>query len=151
MSKEGRDEKGRFTEGNLYAQVYNETQGRPRIFADPQDLIEKGFDFFEWCNQHRKGKITMAGLRLWLGMNKERWSKYSQETDFRDAIEYLTSVLEDYNELKLGWAGSTQGAIFWLKNKAGWRDETEQKVNQVVTTVTPKVIVGDAPPLENGE
>jgi hypothetical protein len=46
----------------------------------------------------------------------------------------LDLILEDYFERKLQWAGSTQGAIFWLKNKAGWRDETtqNQNVSQVV-------------------
>ena len=133
MSKEGRDSKGKFTEGNLYAQVYNETQGRPRIFSDPQDLIEEGFNFFEWCNQKRKGKITSSGLRLWLGMTRKNWHDYKKHPDFCNAIEYLETVLEDFNELKLGWAGSTQGAIFWLKNKAGWKDEVEQNVNQTIT------------------
>jgi len=131
MAQEGRDEKGRFTEKNLYAQVYNDRQGRPRLYNDPADLIEKGVEFFEWCLWARKGKLTSAGLRLYLGMSKSTYHEYRKNPDFSDALDYLETTLEDYNELKLGWAGSTQGAIFWLKNKAGWTDE--QTVNQNVT------------------
>lgn len=139
---EGRDEKGRFTEKNLYAHVYSERQGRPKIYETPEDIIEKGFEFFEWCEWARKGKITSAGLRLYLGLTKSTYHDYSKRPEFSDAINYLETTLEDYNELKLGWAGSTQGAIFWLKNKAGWKDESQQKIDQTITEVKPEVISG---------
>jgi hypothetical protein len=147
---EGRDDKGKFTEKNLYAQVYNDNQGRPSLYEDPQDVVEKGVEFFEWCLWARKGKLTSAGLRLWLGMSKTSYHNYSKKPDFMNALSYLETVLEDFNELKLGWAGSTQGAIFWLKNKAGWKDETDQNINQIVTEVKPQIIK-DSPPLENKE
>ena len=147
---EGRDSKGKFTEKNLYAQVYTERQGRPRHYTDQADMIEKGVEFFEWCLWARKGKLTSAGLRLYLGMSKSSYHDYSKNSDFSDALSYLETTLEDYNELKLGWAGSTQGAIFWLKNKAGWKDETDQNINQIVTEVKTTTISG-TPPLENKE
>jgi len=128
---EGRNDKVQFTEKNLYAQVYTERQGKPLLYESPSDLIEKGFEFFEWCLWARKGKLTSAGLRLYLGLSRQSYHNYRNRPDFFDALDYLETTLEDYNELKLGWAGSTQGAIFWLKNKAGWTDEST--VNQNVT------------------
>lgn len=150
MAKEGRDEKGRFTEKNLYAQVYTERQGRPMLYKTPEDLIEKGFEFFEWCNWARKGKITSAGLRLYLGLSRASYHEYSKRPDFFDALDYLETTLEDYNELKLGWAGSTAGAVFWLKNKAGWTDESTVNQNQVITELKVEQVKG-TPKLEDKE
>jgi len=150
MAQEGRDEKGRFTEKNLYAQVYNERQGRPRLYDDPADLIEKGVEFFEWCLWARKGKLTSAGLRLYIGLTRTSYHNYSKNPDFMNALDYLETTLEDYNELKLGWAGSTQGAIFWLKNKAGWKDESDQNINTTVTELKVEVDK-NSPPLEDKE
>lgn len=67
-----------------------------------------------------------------------------------NALDYLETTLEDYNELKLGWAGSTQGAIFWLKNKAGWKDESDQNINTTVTELKVEVDK-NSPPLEDKE
>ena len=147
---EGRDDKGKFTEKNLYAQVYSERQGRPLAYKTPEDLIEKGFEFFEWCQWARKGKITSAGLRMYLGISRKTYHNYSKRADFLHALTYLEDTLEDFNELKLGWAGSTQGAIFWLKNKAGWKDETDQNINSIVTEIKTTTITG-TPPLEDKE
>lgn len=41
----------------------------------------------------------------------------------------IESILEGDTEKKLMWAGSTQGAIFKLKNKHGWKDEVIQNQN----------------------
>lgn len=131
MSSEDRDNNGRFKEKNLYAHVYSERQGRPRIYTDAQDLIEKGFEYFDWCEWARKGKLTYAGLKLYLGLADSTYKDYRKHPDFSAAITYLEQTLEDFNEIKLQWAGSTQGAIFSLKNKAGWKDENT--VNQNVT------------------
>jgi len=150
MAQEGRDEKGKFTEKNLYAHVYSERQGRPLAYETPDEIIEKGFEFFEWCQWARKGKITSAGLRLYLGISRKTYHNYSKRADFLHALTYLEDTLEDFNELKLGWAGSTQGAIFWLKNKAGWQDEIVNKVESIVTNVETKTITG-TPPLEDKE
>ena len=78
------------------------------------------------------------------------WRTYKNRPEFSDAFDYLETTLEDYNELKLGWAGSTAGAVFWLKNKAGWTDETTQKNEVHIVEVKPEVVDG-TPPLENKE
>jgi len=135
-NNEGRDEKGRFTEKNMWSYVReNFNGGRPRHYDDPITLITKGLEYFEWCDQVRKGKYTEAGLRLFLGFtNRQSWSDYKHNPMFSDIIYTLESIMEDDVEQKLMWAGSTQGAIFKLKNKHGWKDEVTQ--HQTVTNVT---------------
>ena len=132
---EGRDEKGRFTEKNLWAYVRtNYSGGRPRIYNSPDELLAKGLEYFDWCDSTRKGKYTEAGLRLYLGFtNRQSWHDYKVNPQFSDVIYTLETLMEDDTEQKLMWAGSTQGAIFKLKNKYGWKDEVTQ--NQNVTKV----------------
>lgn len=133
MAQEGRDEKGKFTLRNMY-HIMRERVGRPLKFENPEALAEKALEYFEWSDECDKGKYTSAGLRLYIGATRQRWSDYKQRPDFQDTISHIETILEDFNEKKLQWAGSTQGAIFWLKNKASWKDE--QDVNQRVTNIT---------------
>ena len=134
MASEGRDEKGRFTDGKLFRMLVTARPGPEYKFKDGPTLAAMACEYFEWAEKHDKGKYTLAGLRLYLGMSKETWREYKVNPEFAQVISMLDLILEDYFEKKLQWAGSTQGAIFWLKNKAGWRDETtqNQNVSQVV-------------------
>jgi isopenicillin N synthase-like dioxygenase len=132
-NKEGRDEKGRFIEKNLWAHCLKYITGRPLMIQSKEELMAKVFDYFEWCDQNEKGKITFAGLRCFIGFSRESWSEYKRNSEFVDTMNNIEQMLEAHWEQKLGWAGSTQGAIFWLKNKAGWKDEVTQ--HQQVTNV----------------
>lgn len=118
MAEEGRDEKGRFTDKNLWAQAFGMYGGRTAKYETPELLLEKGCEYFEWSDWARKGKYTQAGLRMYIGFSRQNWLDYKKRAGFSDAISYLEHILEDYMELKLGWAGSTQGAVFWLTNRA---------------------------------
>lgn len=132
MSQEGRDEKGKFVLKNLY-HLLAERAGRPLKMPTPQELAAKTVEYFEWSDQMDKGKYTFAGLRMYIGFSRENWREYKQKPEFVDTMNHIESVLEDFFEKKLQWAGSTQGAIFWLKNKAGWKDEsTQTNINQQV-------------------
>lgn len=132
---EGRDEKGRFTEKNLWAHVFKYVNGRPLMIQTKEEFLSKCFEYFEWCEQNEKGKITFAGLRAFIGFSRDSWMDYKKRAEFTDTMLNIEQVLESYWENKLGWAGSTQGAIFWLKNKAGWKDEVHQNQNQNITKV----------------
>ena len=49
-------------------------------------------------------------------------------------MDIIDSIFEGDNEQRLMWAGSTQGAIFKLKNKHGWKDEQHNNnTNQNIT------------------
>jgi hypothetical protein len=132
---EGRDENGKFTEKNLWAYV-KKNSGRPMNFDTPQALLSKALEYFEWSSEVDKGKFTLAGLRVYIGFNRSTWHDYKVRPEFSYTMNLIEEMLEDFYEKKLGWAGSTQGAIFWLKNKAGWKDEITNNNNDVVRHVT---------------
>lgn len=145
--KEPRHEDGRFIDKHLF-QVYKRRVGQPKKYLTPEQLAFKALEFFSWC-QETKNKVTFAGLRLFVHMSRENWSAYKNDyKEYSDTIYNIEQMLEAEWEGKLGWAGSTQGAIFWLKNKAGWKDEVTQHQN-VVTNVAPQVIQSGTPLASN--
>lgn len=138
MAEEGRDELGRFTEKNLWS-IAKKRVGQPKKYPTPEELAFKALEYFEWCTA-TKNKVTFAGLRLYVDFSRENWREYKTYPEYVDTMNMIETTLEAEWEAKLGWAGSTQGAIFWLKNKAGWKDEVIQHQNQTVTKVEPKVV-----------
>lgn len=129
---DGKDQKGKFVAQNLF-HLLRSRVGRPRLFESPEELASKVMEYFEWSNLNDKGKYTSAGLRFYCGLTRSNWFQYKQNPDFCDTLDYIETLLEDFYEKKLQWAGSTQGAIFWLKNKAGWKDEsTQTNLNQSI-------------------
>lgn len=147
---EGRDEKGRFTEKNLWAYIPKDV-GRPRKYNTPEELIEKAKEFFEWSDQTRKGKYSEAGFRVWMAMTKYDFFHYRKDPNFATAMEYIDAQFEDEAEIKLMWAGSFQGAKFKLMNKHGWKEEINQNQNVTFTEVKPEVINNNTPKLEETE
>jgi isopenicillin N synthase-like dioxygenase len=149
MSLEGRDEKGKFIHKNLW-HIVRERIGKPKKYPTPEELASKALEYFDWCAE-TKNKITFAGFRVYVDFSRTDWHNYKNNyPDYLNTINTIENLLEAEWEGKLGWAGSTQGAIFWLKNKAGWKDEITQNQNQTVTTVQP-TIIGDSPKLANDE
>lgn len=128
-ANEGRDENGRFTEKNIWAYV-KKNVGRPRLWNTPEELIEAGMRYFQWADEVYKGKYAEADMRLFLGFySRTSYHDYKTNPEFANAIYILECIMEGDTEKKLMWAGSTQGAIFKLKNKYGWKDEVTQHVN----------------------
>lgn len=124
----GRDNKGRFAEKNIFAYLRkNYNGGRPRIYDNPDELMNKALEYFDWADETQKGKYAEAELRLWLGFYaRSSWKEYKDNPLFANCIYVIECILEGDTEKKLMWAGSTQGAIFKLKNKHGWKDEVTQ-------------------------
>lgn len=147
----GRDDKGRFTEKNTWQmlrKVYG--GGTPRVYSDPNKLIERAMEYFEWADEVHKGKYAEADLRLFLGFfARSTYSDYKNNPLFSNAIYIIESIMEGDMEKKLMWAGSTQGAIFKLKNKYGWKDEATQ--NQNITGKREVFIIKSDTPLANSE
>ncbi len=152
MAQVGRDEKGKFIAKNTWQmlkEVYS--GGRPRVYDDPDQMLLVAMEYFEWADEVHKGKYAEADLRLFLGFHgRTTWHDYKHNPKFTNAIYIIESILEGDTEKKLMWAGSTQGAIFKLKNKHGWKDEITQNQNQTVTTVQPTIVSG-SPKLANDE
>lgn len=147
--QEGRDENGKFTAKNLH-HLMRERIGRKLIYPTPELLAEKAIEYFDWADETSKGKYTSAGLRLYIGFTRQNYYKYKNDPAFNDTIDHIETLLEDFMEKKLHWGGSTQGAIFWLKNKAGWTDENT--INQNTTITELKIEVDKtSPPLAESE
>lgn len=148
--KAPRNEDGKFEDKELY-EVVRRRVGQPKLYLTPEHLAFKALEFLEWCKQS-KNKVTMAGMRVWIDFSRQNWSDYKTKyPEYFDTMNMIESLLEAEWEGKLGWAGSTQGAIFWLKNKSGWKDEVQQNVRQL-TEVKPEVVVPKGtPPIASSE
>jgi len=133
MSDLGRDDKGRFIEKNIWS-LMKKRVGKPKKYPTPEELAYKAIEYFDWCTEVDKGKFAFAELRLFVGMNRSDWHNYKVNyPEYLDTISHIEELLEASWEKKLSWAGSTQGAIFWLKNRAGWKDEsTTTNLNQSI-------------------
>ena len=137
VKPEKKDENGKFEDKHLF-QIIKRRVGQPKLYRSPEALAFKALEFFQWCTE-TKNKITFAGLRVFVDFSRQDWSNYKNRyPEYLDTISTIESALEAEWEGKLGWAGSTQGAIFWLKNKSGWMDEVTQNVKQI-TEVKPEV------------
>jgi len=151
MAQVGRDEKGKFIAKNTWQmlkEVYS--GGRPRVYDDADQMLLVAMEYFEWADEVHKGKYAEADLRLFLGFHgRTTWHDYKHNPKFTNAIYIIESILEGDTEKKLMWAGSTQGAIFKLKNKHGWKDEITQ--NQNVATVIQPQVVSVVTPLASNE
>lgn len=146
-----RDDKGRFVERNichLLRKVH--AGGITKKYGTPDELLERGFEYFEWADDVHKGKYAYADLRLFIGfLSRNTWKTYKDDPLFQDAIYILESIMEGDLEKKLMWAGSTQGAIFKLKNKFQWTDEVTQHQN--ITGKREVIVIKSDTPLSSSE
>lgn len=141
--------------GNLFA-LNCQTNGRPPIIESKDEMIEKIGAYINYADEQKgkegKGIYTLEGAALYLGFASVQ-SMYDYEKrseDFSYVINRYRLFLTEWNVQKLYWAGTTNGAIFWLKNKSDYKDEVIQQQNQTITQVTPQVIKSDIP-LSNSE
>ena len=139
---EGKDEKGRYTKGNLFA--LGNTGGRPPVFETPEEVSQKIAEYIEYEDSLKrpdsyskagKGIYTLSGASLYLGFASVQ-SMYDYEkknTEFSYILHRYRNFLTHWNEQKLYWGGTFAGAQFWLKNFGGYKDESAQTVTQNIT------------------
>lgn len=95
---------------------------KPRVF---ENRVRRYFE--------GEGPYTFAGLYLYLGVSKSKYRKLQKDPDFKDAIDYAQTKMEQQYEEKLMGSNVT-GAIFALKNM-GWSDQT--KIDLAVGEIVP--------------
>lgn len=154
MPKKGRDEKGKFVEGNQIS-VGNDG-GRPTIYDDPHILEAKVVEYFDWCQgefEEREGERrtvtgkgedkvetfetytyifcvrnpeipTITGLALFLG-----FSSKSTLYEYTKQPEFSDSIKRGLLRIEKNyeaglWSDKPTGVIFALKNM-GWVDKKE--------------------------
>ena len=95
-------------------------RGRPRIFNSPEELEAKIDEYF---NGREYNEITITGLCLHLGINKDTFYEYAKRPEFKFIIDMARLKVENSYEIALRKNGGTEN-IFVLKN-FGWKDKTE--------------------------
>lgn len=139
--EEGRDEKGRFLPGNLFA-LGGFNSGKPRVYKTPEEMYNKIAEYLKWEDDQKgkdgKGVYTLEGCALYLGF-ATRQSMYdyeSLEPEYSYILCKFRLFLVQWNVQKIYWAGTYMGAQFWLRNHGGYTDETVSTNNNIQTTHT---------------
>lgn len=160
MAQEGRDEKGKFTTGNLFSLGLSNS-GRPPKYEDPQEMVKKIAEYLDYEDSLKrpdsyskagKGVYTIEGCALWLGF-ATRDSLYDYEKkspEFSYIVKRFRLFLTHWNAQKLYWAGTMPGSKFWLTNFGGYTEESTQNVNQTVTELKVEQVT-NTPKLEDKE
>jgi len=95
--------------------------GRPRLIASPDEMLERGYAYFDQCKAN-ESPILITALALALGLSgREAFAEYGRRPEFSDAVKELKSVCESYAESRI-YSNNAAGAIFALKNY-GWTDQ----------------------------
>ena len=106
-----------------------EKRGRPPIIATPDELESVVRDYIASCSD---GKApSLAGLCLAAGYSsKSALIEVAKRPGFSEPVQKARELIEDWWVGRLSQHQPT-GAIFALKNLAGWTDK--QEINQTVT------------------
>lgn len=94
--------------------------GKPPKFDNVEDLSERIEQYFRECEEEKK-RPTIIGLSLALDMARKTLLEYEKNDEFSNTIKRAKARVAQVWEDRLFDSGAT-GAIFWLKNNAGWRD-----------------------------
>jgi hypothetical protein len=111
--------------------VKTKQRGRPLKFNDPQEIANKGDQFFTDCDE-KKIPYTITGLAIALGFtSRQMLAEYEMHEGFGDIIKRLRIRVETEVEKRL-FGNNPTGSIFWLKNY-GWKDKTEVEISGDLT------------------
>ena len=141
---------------NAVQSVKSPLVGRPPTYKDDElPLFEQRItDYFADCED--KGvPATTYGLALALHIDRDTLMRYgegerdNEETDpeglgrmgFSAAVKRAKLYLRAQTEQTLMSGKATVGAIFWLKNCAGWKDQQEQVHNTGIQVIISPGIV----------
>jgi hypothetical protein len=93
--------------------------GRPPIWTDPKELQKLVDNYFD-----NNEKVTLAGLAVDLGVDRQTLYNYEEKDEFFGIIkEARDKVLRVYEE-RLIYSNLPTGVIFALKNM-GWKDRQD--------------------------
>jgi hypothetical protein len=79
---------------------------------------------------------TVSGLAYTLGMSRQALVDYEGKKEFLDTVKRAKQRVEMSLEQRLA-GNNVAGSIFNLKNNFGWKDKTEQDVNNNVNITMP--------------
>lgn len=157
MAQEGRDEKGKFTAGNLFHMwVKKFAGGRYPKYETALDLAEAISKYLDFEDEQKrpdtysgqgKGIYTLSGCALHLGfVSRDALQEYEKRDPlFSDVVKAFRLFMTDWNEKKIYWGGTFNGAKLWLTNFGGYLEEVTQHLKQTITEVKPEVMGGTPP------
>jgi hypothetical protein len=99
---------------------------RPAKYKTPEQMQEIIDRYFVDCAENRVA-VTLAGLAYALGMTTQALRDYGKKDRFLCTVKDARQYVEATVEALLLSGNHAAGAIFWLKNNAGWKDA--QQVN----------------------
>jgi len=118
-------------------------EGRPPLYDDPVAMQKRIDEYFRYCDNRTADKTdddgktvtypnpeayTMAGLCHWLGFDdRQRLEEYQKKKAFTVIVKRARMKVQSFWEGRLADRAPV-GSIFWLKNHAGYRDQTEHNV-----------------------
>jgi hypothetical protein len=119
------------------------TAGQPLAFETVKALDDKVEEFFisedAFIINFKDGKEekifapTMAGLALYLGVDRRTVVNYSNKEEYFPTIRKARARIESHLEKKL-YGNNVTGLIFNLKNNFNWKDKTEVEQTNVDLT-----------------
>ena len=100
------------------------------VYRDPLDLAAKAEEYFIAATNNGT-KITLSGLRLYLGLSPRQWYDLKKKTeDFEHMFDMIQLAMCEYWEGKLDYVGSFPGSQYWLRCHGGdeWKDSAKQEI-----------------------
>lgn len=110
--------------------------GRPLKIESPEQMQEILEEYFDSVPEE---EITITGICLALGINKNTFYDYAKKDGFKEITDRARMIVENSYEISLRKNGRT-GDIFALKN-FGWKDKLEDDEEDKDTTKAKELIV----------
>ena len=150
MSKEGRDEKGRFAKGNQIQRLTaRDLLGKKPRFKTPDDLLQACYDYFDYVNNnpsvsheiitsgtkqttkevYKKNPYTWEGLCVFLGLSSLRY--YKGKAEFEHVFTYIDKMIY-HNKFEGASRGDFNATI--IARDLGLRDK--QEIEKTVTKLS---------------
>jgi len=109
-------------------------EGRPRKYPDHVDFDRKVRAYFRDCEKKQK-PYTLTELAYVLGMDRHEVCNYGKRDEYSATIKWARAKVTAQAEARLFGQNGHAGAIFWLKNNAGWRDDSRIEVGLTLTDI----------------
>ncbi len=104
--------------------------GRPPKYTSAKAMKKDIDAYFDACEENGL-PLTITGLAMSLGMDRQTLINYSHKDEFFGTIKEARARVENFLEMNL-FGNSVTGTIFNLKNNFGWKDKTEQEITAKV-------------------
>jgi hypothetical protein len=98
--------------------------GRPLKYQ-PEELYQKFSEYIADCREQKKMLPNVAGFAFFADFDRDTYYEYAKRPEFADTIKRIEVAFEDFAINCKDPAKS----IFYMKNKFGYRDKTEQEIS----------------------